>query len=205
MMSKGGFLVVGYYTKNSIYEDAAEILIKSMLKYKIPYYVEGIEDKGDWWKNTQFKPTFLIRMLKAFPDKNIVYVDCDAEFLKYPELFDTFEGDIGAYLFDRSCYTKSAGGYEVLSGTLFFRNNDFVKKILDEWEHECLKHLHVWDQKSLERVLKGRFKKLPGEYCKIFDRMDSVTDPVIIHYQASRKINKKGAMNRQNRKVRRTN
>ena len=130
-------------------------------------------------------------MIEKF-DENIVYVDVDAEFLKFPTLFETLGNDpscnIAVHLFDRSCYRKSAKGFEVLSGTIFMRNCEWVKDILNKWEDAC-KHNAIWDQKALERVLEGRYTKLPGEYCKIYDKWSAtITDPVIVHYQASRKV-----------------
>ena len=131
-------------------------------------------------------------MLEKFPDLNIIYVDCDAEFFAFPELFYTFVGNVGVYLFDRSCYSVSAKGFEVLSGTIFLRNNVEVKQMVEDWEAECKNNPNVWDQKSLQKVLGDNYEKLPGEYCKIFDRMEWITSPVIIHYQASREVRKNG-------------
>lgn len=119
----------------------------------------------------------------------MVYVDCDAEFLAYPDLFDCVEGDVAVHLFDRpKNYPRNprAAGSEVLSGTIFLRNNEKVVEIVKAWECECQSHPKVWDQKSLEKVLNGKFTELPGEYCKIFDRMHYIKKPVIIHYQNSR-------------------
>ena len=183
------FIVVGYYTLNSIYEKSARILSQSLNKYRVLYYLEGIECLGSWSANTAYKPTFLLRMLKTFKDLNVVYVDCDAEFLAYPKLFACVEGDVAVHLFDRARnYPRNqrAKGSEVLSGTIFFRNNETIKGLVENWERECQKNPKVWDQKSLEKVLDGKFTELPGEYCKIFDRMRWIKDPVIVHYQNSR-------------------
>ena len=184
------FIVCAYYTRNTLYQQKAEKFIASLKKFDVPYYVEAIEDKGDWYKNTVYKPTFLKRMLEKFHPLSIVYVDCDAEFLRYPDLFENWSGltyiDVGVYVFDRSCYTKSRGGFEVLSGTIFLKNNEKVYKIVEKWEKECQSNPRIWDQRSLEKVLEGNYHELPGEYCKIFDRMDEIKDPVIVHYQASR-------------------
>ena len=190
-----GFIIVGYYTRNTLYEASAKILIKSLERHNVPYYVEGIDNLGTWFKNTGYKPTFLLRMMEKFPNESIVYVDVDAEFLQYPKLFDNWSTlthiDIGVYVFDRSCYTKSAGGFEVLSRTIFLKNNDKVKGILKQWEQEQVAHPNSWDHKTLEVTLKGKYTVLPGEYCKIFDRMHDITDPVIVHYQHSRKVKSK--------------
>jgi len=193
------YIICAYYTRNTLYEEKAKTLVASLNKFKIPYDVRAIENLGDWYKNTGYKPTFLKQMLEKHPDKSVVYVDCDAEFLRYPKLFDNWSTltyiDVGVYVFDRSCYRKSAHGFEVLSGTIFLKNNTKVKEIVERWEQECKEHPRVWDQRSLEKVLNGHFHPLPGEYCKIFDRMEDIKDPVIVHYQASRKVRKnKGSL-----------
>ena len=188
------YIVCAYYTRDTLYEEKARTLVASLNKFKIPYDVRAIENLGDWYKNTGYKPTFLKKMLEKHPDKSVVYVDCDAEFLRYPDLFENWSTltyiDVGVYVFDRSCYKKSAHGFEVLSGTIFLQNNKEVYETVERWEQECKEHPHVWDQRSLEKVLDGHFNTLPGEYCKIFDRMEDITDPVIVHYQASRQVRK---------------
>ena len=193
MNLKEDFIVVGYYTKDTLYDSKAVVFQKSLEELDIPFYIQRMEDLGGWYANTGYKPTFLKEMLKKFPEHNIIYVDCDAEFLKFPDLFYFFEGDIGVYLLDREkCYGKTQHGFEILSGTIFLRNNTKVKEIVEKWEQECKSHPHVWDQKSLQKVLGDNYKKLPGEYCKIWDQMECITDPITIHYQASREVRKNG-------------
>lgn len=190
------WVVVGYYTKGTIYEGKSRIFTDSLDKFKIPHDIQAVANLGDWYANTCYKPTFLREMLKKHNPRSIVYVDCDAEFLKFPELFDELCNDqsvnVGVYVFDRSCYSKSVRGFEVLSGTVFLKNNELVAGLVEKWEAECKANSKVWDQKSLEKVLAGNFHVLPGEYCKIFDRMQHITDPVIVHYQASRQVRKFG-------------
>lgn len=193
------YIVIGYYTVDTIYESAAKILIKSLESLDIPHHIQGIPILGDWYANTCYKPTFIKYMMEKHKPKSVIYVDCDAEFLRYPDLFENWSTlayiDVGVYVFDRSCYRKSAHGFEVLSGTIFLKNNKKVLNMVTEWEQECKNNPNVWDQKSLEKVLKGDYHILPGEYCKIFDRMEHIKDPVIVHYQASRFVRKnKGSL-----------
>lgn len=186
------FIVVGYYTHKTIYEDFAKAFIDSLRQYNVPYYVERIDDLGSWRKNTIYKPTFIKKMLLQFNGFDIVYVDVDAEFFDYPELFNGLKCDIAVYELDRKrCWGKRQKGLEVLSGTIFLRNDKKVLDIVERWEKECQKNPSVWDQKSLEKVLAGDFYRLPGEYCKIFDRMNWIKNPVILHYQASRRMRRK--------------
>lgn len=192
------FIIVGYYTRNTIYQEKAEEFRDSMLHHNIPFYIEGIDNLGDWWKNTNYKPTFLREMLDRFYPKSIVYVDCDAKFFGFPTLFEDLYSNpvvnVGVHLFDRSCYKRSQHGFEVLSGTIFLKNNSIVRGLVDEWVEECRNNPRKWDQKSLEKVLNGDFYRLPGEYCKIFDKMEDITKPIIVHYQASRQVRREGLL-----------
>lgn len=190
------FIIVGYYTRNTFYEDHAQVFVKSMKLFNVPYYIEAIDDLGGWYKNVNYKPTFIKRMMQKFPDCNIVYVDVDAEFLAYPKLFEELECDIAVHYFDRRNHPKiTVEAYEVLSGTIFLKNVQSVYELVEKWEEECIRNPRVWDQRSLEKILQGDFYHLPAEYCKIFNLMSHIKSPVIVHYQASRQIRKnKGRM-----------
>jgi len=184
------FIIVGYYTRNTLYEKQAKKFIVSLKRFDIPYYVEGIDNLGDWYKNCNYKPVFIKKMLLKFPKLNIVYVDVDARFLKYPILFETLDCDIAVHNFDRSAYGKHAKGFEILSGTVFLKNNKEVYKLVEEWERKCKEFPHDWEQRSLQKVLHGRFYNLPPEYCTIIDTMSFVKEPVIVHNQVSRRVRK---------------
>jgi hypothetical protein len=190
------YIVVAYYTENTMYEVEAKRLLQSLSDFDVPCNLEAVSDKGGWYANTNYKPQFLKQMLLKYPDKAIVYVDCDAEFLRYPDLFDEWSGndevEVGVYEFDKFVnYGHSKGIKEVLSGTIFLQNNSCVYQLIEEWIKECNANPTTWDQKSLEKVLADDFTNLPAEYCKIFDKMQFVENPVIVHYQASRKVRNK--------------
>lgn len=192
---KEDFIIVGYFSKDTMYEHHAQVFKRSLLKQKVLFYLHPIESLGSWYANTCHKPTFLLQMLESFKGLNVVYVDVDAELLRYPQLFHTIEGDVAVHNHDRQrTYRRTFNDnrHEVLSGTIFLRNNERVKEIVKRWEARCKRFPEVWDQKSLEVALRGEFTNLPIEYCKIFDRMTWVTEPVIVHYQASRVLRRSG-------------
>lgn len=186
------FIVVGYYTIDTSYEDLAQIFAKSMTVLDIPFYIEEVENLGTWHKNTAYKPTFIKRMMDKFSNCNIVYNDVDAEFKRYPELFRDLDCNIAVHNFDRRHYRNIIQeSYEILSGTIFLKNCKEVKQLIIKWEAECKRRPLTWDQKSLEKILRGNFFNLPEEYCVIFDIMSHVKNKVIVHYQASRELRKK--------------
>ena len=183
------WIVVGYFTKNTLYEARVKNLITTLNLNKILHYIQPIDNLGSWYKNTNYKPAFLKGMLKEFQGLDVIYVDVDARFMGYPILFDTLDCDIAVHEFDRSNWPRG-GGTEVLSGTIFLRNNERVFNLVERWEEQCRKNPKVWDQKSLEKILAGNFYRLPGEYCCIFKVMRSIKDTIIIQYQASRNVRK---------------
>lgn len=181
------YIVVSYYTVETIYAEIKDRLEKSLVKFNIPYHIESVRNLGTWIKNVNYKPTFILNMMKKYPDRDIVYVDADAEFMSYPKLFDDYQANFAVHEFIRTGYTHNPKGKEVLSGTIFIKNSEQNSLIIHNWQKECKLKPQVCDQKSLEKILNGRFDRLPLEYCKIFDRHSAICpNPVIVHWQASR-------------------
>lgn len=184
------WIVCAYYTHN--YERYAKKLSDSLKQFNIPNDVQLVEDLGDWYRNTQYKPKFLWQQLKKHAPSSIVYVDVDAVFLRYPRYFDYLENwkegpSIAVHVLDHSKYGRHNRVPELLSGTIFLRNTETTSIIVERWIASCKKSPTLWDQKALAEVLKDfQFHPLPEEYVTIFDYMASVKDPVIKHFQASR-------------------
>jgi len=174
-------LVVAFYTENTPYEHEIDHLRASCHKLDLKYHFEGYQNRGAWVQNCGIKPEFILEMLTRFQD-DLLYVDADAVIMKYPKLLDIFAGDIAAHIMK---------GGVLLSGTVFFRNNERVKNLVKEWVKKQQKDYNVWDQKTLHEtiVVHGprfgiEFGELPATYCKIFDK--DWGEPVIQHNQKSR-------------------
>lgn len=188
------WLVCAYYTKDDIYTKHAANLIESMKKFKIPYEVTPIDPfpTNDWDKGTHYKAIFLQDMLRRYSGRSIVYVDVDAIFLQYPDLFDILcnekpEVNIAVHVLDHTKYRRKTTPPELLSGTIYLRNTEETSIIIQEWMLFLGKNPKLWDQNALKKVLENHsFYNLPDEYCTIFDYMSSVKNPVIKHFQASR-------------------
>ena len=185
------WIVVSYFTAGTFYADYANEFSASAKKFNVAHYVESVPNLKDWSKNTNYKPTFLLRMLNRFPHSDIIWVDIDAKFKGYPILFDTLTCSIAAFEFDqKKYYTRHHKLKELLSGTLFLRNDIGGECIVEQWIAVCKKKPRQWDQKSLQEVVGNDYYKLPGEYCKIANVMSDIKKPIIEHYQASRLVRK---------------
>lgn len=199
MKRKNKWRACGYYTGNTPYEHIIrEYLETSCIKHKIPFTIAGIPDYGSWYKNTAYKPKFVMEMLNSNPkDECIVLLDADSTIEKYPILFDEIpeEYDIAFHVLDwNSWYGHTNNIKELLTGTMFLRNNDKVRKLCEEW-FDIAWNTMEWEQKVLQKILDKHDVKcynLPIEYCYMKSRPGDLeplvkADPIILHYQASRK------------------
>lgn len=183
---KRKFIVVAYYTRNTEYEEEIKNLVFSLEKFNLPYHIQAIQDLGSWAKNTNYKPRFCKEMLKVFKCP-VLYIDADAVVRQDPILFNDIDCDIAVHY---------KNGKELLTGTLYLNWTDNARRIVDEWISEVARCSNMWEQKNLSKVLERlRFKmiELPPTYCQIYDLMKNAGEPVIEHYQASRRF--KGGVN----------
>jgi len=173
--------VIGYYTKDEIYEPAADKLRASLDKFGIKYDIVGYATLGTWAEATAFKPTFIYDMLLKYPHETLVYMDADAAVIREPVQFYNHHYGLAAHYKD---------GRELLSGTLLFGyvDRDAILKLVRAWIAEQTRNPMRWDQKNLQTVIARSDLKvvnLPAGYAKIFDMMPGV-EPIVEHYQASR-------------------
>ncbi len=191
------FLVIAYYTENTQYEVLAGNLQKSLQHFGLAHHIEPIKDQGSWEKNTHYKAYF-IRDILNIRNQDVLYVDVDAQFKRYPELIETLDCDI-AYRTQDFRWRKD----EALSGTVFFKNNDKVKNLVNRWIQlneatpaERMKP-ETWEQKNMQRAQREmpdiNYYNLPPEYTFIFDHTKAMYPgvlPVIEHYQESRNVHR---------------
>jgi hypothetical protein len=188
------WLVISYFTAKTPYKKEAARLEESMLQLTIPHHVAEVPNLGDWQKNTHFKARFIRQMMDRFPTKDLIWVDADAVFHHYPVLFDSLsdmlpmEHHVAAHF-----RNWKHGKNELLSGTLFFNKSDLAKRLVDDWIRINKQNPSTWEQRNLARAIKREplidVLDLPIEYCCIFDddRRKQI-DPVIEHFQASRRL-----------------
>lgn len=196
------FTVGVFATDKTPYVDIAEKnIIKSLKTLNIGYHFAIVPNLGSWQKNTSFKPSFAYAMLEAY-DNNVVLLDADCEVKKYPELFDNIpeQYDVAAYTLSmKEWYRNGTIGTELLSGTLFLRNNEKVRELVGLWITNCQKE-KIWEQKVLQKAileLNIQVYPLPVSYCYIATLPNGnppyveCKDPYIVHYQASREYKRK--------------
>lgn len=170
------FIIVSFYTLNTQYTDIChKYLMASLSNLNLHSDVRGVPNLGSWNRNTSYKPDFLVHMLDQHPNEDIVFVDADAEILEYPKLFEEIpeEYNFAFHMLDKSTWYNRVypedNRFELLTGTLFIRNNDLSKEVVKQWAGECASS-REWEQRILQRIIKDRGIKcysLPLSYCYI--------------------------------------
>ena len=195
-------IFVNFYTGDNGYKKYNDKLVKSLNKFNLPYYIVEINSKGHkWTRICQQKPYILLNVLNKFPNKHVVWIDADAIIEKEPKLLKNINKDFAVHYI---------GGTEFASGVLFFKNSKISREIITDWINENEKNYDIWDQVTLNKVIKSKYKLneyiLPKEYCSIFDRPDYQNiDRVISHWQASRELKFKNRKKELSKKIFKTN
>ena len=195
------FIVCVYATKDTPYVQIAESTILPSMKAieGLKYSYSVVPNLGSWKKNTAYKATFAMEMLNKYPESNIVLLDADCKINNYPSLFDNIpeQYNIASHLLDwATWYQNGTTTKEFLTGTLFLRNCERTKYLVEKWIDGC-EATNEWEQKVLAKVLvdyKEQILNLPLAYCYINSLPDGrephvkIDNPTIIHYQSSRTL-----------------
>jgi len=204
MMKVNNFLVVSFVTLDTPYEEVlTHYLIPSLERFHIKYYIEKVENRGSWIKNVAYKPQCIGNAFEQYPGQDIVFLDADAEVQQFPYLFNDIppEFDLACHYLDwDSWYGQKSNVKELLSGTLFLRNNEKTKKLVEEW-YTLATSSFEWEQKILAKILEKNptisIYQLPLSYCYIKtlpngeEPLVKIENPVILHHQVSRILKKR--------------
>ena len=127
-------------------------------------------------------------------------MDADGVFVRLPDPAVFREMDFAVRI-NEECENDHPS--RVISSTVYVNNTEGAGRILRLWAEESIRQLNAegrkeefWDQIALRNVLQlknfvASVKAMPLAYAKIFDHPKDaieVNEPVIEHYQASRRF-----------------
>ena len=176
-------LVISFFTIGTPYQQEAKRLIESCERFNIEHHIVGIAPGENWTATCALKGPFVAECMRKF-ERPVLWIDVDAEVVRFPSLFENLECDVAAYR-----------GRRLLSGTVYFGNSDAARNVAEDWSNRCVRRSGVWDQLLLDDALRATrrrvvFRQLPQGYCKIFDKpwAEEPQTAYIVHYQASRRL-----------------
>lgn len=190
--------VISFYTRESLYQLEVQNLIESCSRYGLSFYAEGMPSLGSWELNCAYKPFFIHRQLQRL-QQPVLWVDADAIFVAPPEILEAFESDFAVRINEDLSMDHPS---RVMSGTIYANYTPGADRLLRLWALKCQEEItcvgrsqEFWDQVALRDALKDltgvvNYASLPKRYTKIADHVGDckeILDPVIEHYQASRR------------------
>jgi hypothetical protein len=196
---------ISFYTET--YEQDARQLKNSLTKFGIDDSdINYREQVGSWAANTQMKAQFILEKLRE--NDAVVWTDADSQILQTPSFFDTISTDVGLFFIPQELALGwQPPEYSILqntdrylqSGTMYFKNNARVIRLLEAWIALNKKDSRQWDQWTLQLVLQNSdvsITQLPPEYvwAPYVSKVYSPRDPVIEHGQASLRIKQKSTV-----------
>lgn len=177
--------IISFYTDDEIYRPAVDRLRTSLERFNLAHEIVCCPARKTWNENCLYKANFISAMIQNYEPLDLIWMDADAEVLRYPELLGEIEGDIAAVV----------NSHGLFAALIYFRNTPQVKKLIEAWilVNESNPNEFTGDQINLERVLGQEefkrsvtFQNLPWEYSYIPDVMGGIEDPVVVQHQASR-------------------
>jgi hypothetical protein len=191
-------LYISFYTKGYYESIINKYLIPSLKKWNLTYLTKEYPDTGKWIENVKYKAVLILEIMKLTTN-DLVFLDADAEIIQYPSLFNEIHDcyDLAVHYLDWYKFWRNQNQqtkFELLSGTLFIRNNNKNIKLVEQWIEETKKS-NLWEQKVLENLLPSyqniNIYKLPISYCQIIKLDNKIPEnSVIIHHQCSRGVKK---------------
>lgn len=182
-----------FYTIDTPYEDHAKVLEESVKKYNVENYeILGVPTAGSWAKNDNLKPENILAALKRYKC-NLLWVDADAELLRYPSIID----NIARMDYDLSMHHLEVSKLHS-TGTVYIKYSIAMVAMVEEWVKRC-KAGQGMEQDLFTELAMGlvaekkiKFFNLPADYYAVEDingglgKSQTFDIPAIIHHQASR-------------------
>jgi hypothetical protein len=191
-------IYISYYTEGYYKTIIDKYLLPSLQKFNLPYKIYSKPNLHDWLQNGKQKFEIIYNRL-INGEQNIVFLDADAEIIRFPELFYKIpeEYDIGVHYLDWYLFWHGQPHQhkkELLGATIYINNNSNTQQLFKEVYHR-IQHSSEWGQKLLQQLIEKnksiKIYNLPIEYCYIKKGKDHCKDAIIIQHQASRKIKNK--------------
>lgn len=174
--------ILCYYTPDKIYTPLAQKVEKDLINLNLDYTILPVNLDGKWVVKAKYRPTFILQMMELYTTCDS-FLSIDADCRIYSDPIINLEKDIAMYYYKNKEYA---------AGTMYIKNNNICKNIMQEWRYRCDTDIRR-SSLLLTDIIKEQnidVQHLEPQYCKIFDLMKHVKDPIIEHFQASRKAKK---------------
>ena len=139
-------LLISYYTGDGYYKKCSDDLKDMCDSLSIDIEIEKVKDLGNYWKNTLYKPVYILEKIKE-KKRDIIWIDVDTRIKKYPDCFKKWNSDL---LF--SSHTGDLQG--IKASPIGFKYNERCLEFLKNWGNKCKEKIDVLEIDMDHDVLK---------------------------------------------------
>jgi hypothetical protein len=126
--------VISFYADYSAdlrYEKSAISLSKKLKRWRIPFLIEKIDDKGGYRKNTLLKPLFILEKIQKLK-QNVIWIDCDTN-PSTPEAIFRVACDQNKF-----CAISDSGDFSKMQSWLLkFEYHTLSISLINSWAQYC--------------------------------------------------------------------
>ena len=187
---EGEPLFVSYYT-DDFYKNCFETWLRpSLERHELQFEVDHVPSLGSWMRNELYKAEFILKKIRQHPERDLVWVDVDAEVKARPDLF--FDPEVGEIA---ACYWPHTFNNVpmLFGGTILFRGTSFVERIVEQWVLSTARSDGSrLDQQLLQDILEAYQDvvfDLPSSYCWIESVMRPLRkddQPIVLHHHVAK-------------------
>ena len=185
-LDRKSYIVCGWFTPD--YEDWVGPLRASLETFGMAHdFVRVEKDFGGWELNTLRKPAMIEEAMWRHPAQTVVFLDVDAVVLGPLDELAAINADVGMHF---AVKTKSSGNNALFarSGTMVLKPTPMARNFVCAWRSFSDGAPLGWvDQSTLLEALWHTpgitIEQLDVRYCAT--RKDKVTEPVVVHDNAS--------------------
>lgn len=139
-------LFISYYTGSEYYKNCSDNLKSLCDSLGISIEINEVQDSGEYWKNTLYKPTYILDKIKE-KKADLIWIDVDTKIKKYTDCFKKWNSDL---LF--SSHTGDLQG--IKASPIGFKYNERCLDFLDKWSKKCSEKISKNDLDMDHDVLK---------------------------------------------------
>jgi hypothetical protein len=176
--------VVSFYTPDWKYSEYANKLRVNCELFKLPHYIVERPSTGDYVKNCNIKPSFILHALTKLKSP-VLWIDADGELLRTPELL--LNDELSKY---DIAGIRTATNYDRIHvGSIWFNYNDKTIDFVEQWKDSLVEKgiddgafNTIWQNNNN----KINFFELPLEYHYIHKyHYSTIPDSTVILHRLS--------------------
>jgi hypothetical protein len=122
-------IFISYYTGDDYYKRCSDRIKSMCSSLGINLIVEEVQDLGSYYKNTLYKPQYILQKVKELK-RDVIWIDVDTSIKKYSSCFKKWESDL--------LFSSNTGDIKgIKASPIGIKYNEPSLNFMEEWAYSC--------------------------------------------------------------------